>query len=49
MSPPVSEVARALLLKLLAQVDRGGRDTLPITERSARNYFAVTDLVLAAG
>jgi hypothetical protein len=40
----VSEVARALLLKLLAQVDRGGRDTLPITERSARNYFAVTDL-----
>ncbi len=40
----MSEVARALLLKLLAQVDRGGRDTLPITERSARDYFAVTDL-----
>ncbi len=44
MSPPESEVARALLLKLLAQVDRGGRDTLPIKERSARGYFAVRDL-----
>jgi hypothetical protein len=40
----VSEIARSLLLKLLAQVDRGRRDTLPITERSARDYFAVTDL-----
>jgi len=37
-------VARNLLRKLLAQVDRGGRDTLPITERSAREYFAITDL-----
>ena len=44
MPTPGSEVARALLVKLLAQVDRGGRDTLPIGERSARDYFAVTDL-----
>jgi hypothetical protein len=44
MSTPGGQVARALLLKLLAQVDRGGRDTLPIGERSARDYFAVTDL-----
>ncbi|MCU0833071.1 MAG: DUF2220 family protein [Chromatiaceae bacterium] len=48
MSPAVpsarSQVARDLLLKLLGQVDRGGRDTLPIGERSARDYFAVTDL-----
>jgi hypothetical protein len=40
----VSRVARALLLKLLAQVDRGGRGTLAIGERTARDYFAVTDL-----
>jgi hypothetical protein len=40
----VSQVARTLLLKLLGQVDRGGRETLPITEHSARAYFAVTDL-----
>ncbi len=44
LGPSVSQVARALLLKLLAQVERGGRDTLPIGERSARDYFAVTDL-----
>ncbi|MGE5155594.1 MAG: Wadjet anti-phage system protein JetD domain-containing protein [Bdellovibrio bacteriovorus] len=44
MPTPGSEVARALLVKLLAQVDRGGRDTLPIGERSASDYFAVTDL-----
>ena len=44
MSQHGSGVARDLLLKLLAQVDRGGRDTLPIGERSARAYFAVTDL-----
>ena len=37
-------MARALLVKLLAQIDRGGRDTLPIGERSASDYFAVTDL-----
>ncbi|MFZ0788920.1 MAG: hypothetical protein WAM94_04775, partial [Chromatiaceae bacterium] len=40
----MSQVARDLLLKLLAQVDRGGRNTLPIGERSARDYFAVADL-----
>ena len=40
----MTQVARDLLLKLLAQVDRGGRDTLPIGERSARAYFQVTDL-----
>lgn len=40
----MSQVARTLLLKLLAQVDRGGRGSLPVTERSAREYFAVTDL-----
>jgi hypothetical protein len=40
----VSEVARTLLLKLLAQAERGGRETLPITERTARDYFAVRDL-----
>jgi hypothetical protein len=40
----VSNVGRFLLLKLLAQVDRGGRCTLPIGERSAREYFAVNDL-----
>jgi len=44
LGPSVSQVARALLRKLLAQVDRGGRGTLPIGERSARDYFAVTDL-----
>ncbi len=40
----MSQVARELLLKLLAQVDRGGRDTLPIGERSAQAYFQVTEL-----
>ena len=40
----MSNVGRFLLLKLLAQVDRGGRDTLPIGERSAREYFAANDL-----
>lgn len=40
----MSEVARALLLKLLAQAERGGRETLPITGRSARDYFTVHDL-----
>ena len=40
----MSQVARALLLKLLAQVDRGGRDSVPIGDRSAHAYFKVTDL-----
>jgi hypothetical protein len=40
----MSQVARALLLKLLAQVDRGGRDSVPIGDRSAHAYFEVTDL-----
>lgn len=40
----MSEVARALLLKLLAQAERGGRETLPISERSAPDYFEVRDL-----
>jgi hypothetical protein len=40
----VSAIARALLAKLLAQADRAGRATLPITERSARDYFAVRHL-----
>lgn len=39
-----AQVARALLLKLLAQVDRGGRDSVPIGERSAHAYFALRDL-----
>lgn len=40
----MSAVARALLLKLLAQAERGGRETLPINERSAPDYFEVGDL-----
>jgi hypothetical protein len=40
----MSEIARALLLKLLAQADRGGRATLPINDRSASDYFAVAGL-----
>lgn len=40
----MSEVARALLRKLLARAERGGRLTLPITEREAPEYFAVQDL-----
>lgn len=43
-SYPGGEVARTLLRKLLAQVDRGGRDSLPTGERSARDYWAVNDL-----
>ncbi len=42
--PSPTHIARALLLKLLAQVDRGGRDSVPIGERSAHAYFAVTSL-----
>ena len=40
----MSRVARELLKKLLAQADRGGRETLPINERSAKNYFAIESL-----
>lgn len=40
----MSVVARTLLLKLLAQFDRGGRETLPINERSAKDYFSKIDL-----
>lgn len=40
----MSQVARTLLLKLLAQVDRGGRDSVPIGDRSAHAYFEITDL-----
>ena len=40
----MSDVARTLLLKLLAQADREGKETLPINERSARHYFALTDV-----
>ena len=39
-----ARVARALLLKLLAQVDRGGRTSVPIGERSAHAYFRLRDL-----
>ncbi len=39
----MSQVARALLLKLLAQVDRGGRDSVPIGDRSAHAYFEISD------
>lgn len=39
-----SQVARSLLLKLLTQVDRGGRDSVPLNARSAQAYFAVSDL-----
>ena len=37
-------IARELLLKLLVQVDRGGRESLPISERSAKGYFQQSDL-----
>ncbi len=40
----MNDVARSLLTKLLAQVDRGGRETLPITERAAKEYFALDSL-----
>jgi hypothetical protein len=40
----MNDVARSLLIKLLAQVDRGGRQTLPITQRAAKEYFALTSL-----
>ena len=40
----MNDVARSLLIKLLTQVDRGGRETLPITERSAKAYFVHTSL-----
>lgn len=38
------DVARTLLIKLLGQADRGGRETVPITESSAKDYFAINDL-----
>lgn len=40
----MNDVARSLLNKLLAQADRGGRETLPITERYAKEYFALASL-----
>ena len=40
----MSDIARKLLEKLLAQVDRGGRNTLPITERRAKSYFEISSL-----
>lgn len=40
----MNDVARSLLTKLLAQVDRGARETLPITERAAKEYFALASL-----
>jgi len=40
----MSDTARTLLQRLLAQADRGGRETLPITERSAKDYFALGGL-----
>ena len=40
----MSNVAKNLLNKLLAQVDRGGRETLPITRRAAKVYFEITSL-----
>lgn len=40
----MNDVARSLLTKLLAQVDRGGRETLPLTERTAKAYFALDSL-----
>jgi len=36
----MSDAARELLERLLAQADRHGRPTLPVTERYARAYFA---------
>ncbi len=40
----MSNVARALLLKLLAQADRDGRETVPINESSAKDYFSLSTL-----
>ena len=40
----MSNIARDLLEKLLAQVDRGGRETLPITIRAAKAYFETDSL-----
>ena len=40
----MSDVARKLLVKLLGQADRGGRQTVPINESSAKDYFSITDL-----
>jgi len=40
----MSNTARCLLEKLLAQADRGGRETLPITERAAKAYFEIKNL-----
>ena len=36
----MNRIAKSLLEKLLAQADRGGRETLPISERGAKEYFA---------
>ncbi len=36
----MNDIGRELLLKLLAQVDRGGKSTLPVTPRFAKAYFA---------
>lgn len=44
----MSEVGRALLLKLLQQVDRGGRDTLPLSPRFAAGYFSDSSLTTAS-
>lgn len=40
----MTDIARSLLRKLLAQVERGGRDTLPISERFTKEYFSVESL-----
>lgn len=40
----MSETGRVLLSKLLAQIERGGRQSLPITERYAPEYFTEPDL-----
>ncbi len=40
----MNDSARSLLKKLFHQVDNGGRATLPISERSAKDYYAITDL-----
>lgn len=37
-------IARNLLQRLVAQADRGGRKTLPISERGAKEYFATDSL-----
>ncbi len=41
----MSDVARTLLLKLLAQADRGGRETVPINESSANDYFSLDSIL----